>query len=99
ELVAFGRSLELIPQIKKNLQKNAINFGQILSHLPECAEISNLIRAGICEELPSRYSEQVGIIREGFSEELDKLRAVLLDGKIFLAELEKREKERTGIKS
>jgi DNA mismatch repair protein MutS len=99
ELVAFGRSLELIPQIKKNLQKDAVRFGQLLAHLPECREIADLIRAGICDELPSRHSDQIGIIREGFSEELDKLRATLRDGKDFLSDLEKRERERTGIKS
>jgi len=99
ELIAFGRSLELIPNIKKILQKDSVRFGQLLAHLPECAEISDLIRAGISDELPSRYSEQVGIIREGFSDELDKLRETLRDGKSFLADMEKRERERTGIKS
>ncbi len=99
ELIAFGRSLELIPSIKKILQKDSVRFGQLLAHLPECEEVSDLIRAGISDELPSRYSEQIGIIREGFSEELDKLRETLRDGKSFLADLEKRERARTGIKS
>lgn len=99
ELIAFGRSLELIPQVKKILQKDSVRFGQLLAHLPECREIADLIREGISDELPSRYSEQVGIIRDGFSEELDKLRETLRDGKSFLAEMEKRERERTGIKS
>ncbi|MGC2237377.1 MAG: DNA mismatch repair protein MutS [Pyrinomonadaceae bacterium] len=99
ELIAFGRSLELIPQIKKVLLKDSVRFGQLLAHLPECAEVSDLIRAGISDELPSRYSEQIGIIRQGFSEELDKLRETLRDGKSFLADLEKRERARTGIKS
>jgi len=99
ELLAFGKSLELIPQIKQILRKDTIRFGQILAHLPECTETADLIKTGISEQLPSRYSEQVGIINEGFSEELDKLRATLKDGKGFLAEMEKRERERTGIKS
>ncbi len=99
ELGAFGKSLELIPKIKKILRTDAIRFGQILSHLPECSETSDLIKSGISDELPSRYADQTGVIREGFSEELDKLRNVLKDGKGFLAELEKRERERTGIKS
>ncbi len=43
--------------------------------------------------------ERVGIIREGYSEELDRLRARLRDGKTFLAEMEQRERARTGIKS
>ena len=99
ELLALGRSLELIPQIKRILLKDTNRFNQLLAHLPECLEIAKLIRNGISEELPSRHAEQFGIIREGFSVELDKLRQTLRDGKNFLADLEKRERNRTGIKS
>ena len=99
ELLAFGQSLELIPQIKKILQKDSVRFNQLLAHLPECAEICALIRAGISGELSSRHAGQYGIIREGFSHELDQLRETLREGKNFLAELEKRERARTGIKS
>ncbi len=99
ELRAFGKSLELIPNLKKILQKDTIRFGQLLAHLPECRKTSTLIESSISEELPTRYAEQIGIIKTGFSEELDKLRETLRDGKIFLKDLEKRERERTGIKS
>lgn len=99
ELRAFGKSLELIPQIKEVLRGDAIRFGQILTHLPECSETARLIESGISDELPSRFAEQTGIIREGFSEELDKLRATLYEGRNFLSEMEKRERTRTGIKS
>lgn len=99
ELLSFGRSLQLVPKIKNILRKDSIKFGQILAHLPECEELSNLINSAISEDLPSTYSEQVGIIKDGFSEELDNLRKTLNEGKIFLADLEKREKQRTGIKS
>lgn len=99
ELRAFGKSLELIPKIKQILQNDTVRFNQLLAHLPDCSPTSKLIDSAISEELPNRHVEQVGIIREGFSEELDKLRATLYDGKGFLAEMEKRERERTGIKS
>lgn len=99
ELRVLGGSLKLIAKIKKILQKDSIRFGQLIVHLPECAEVTDLIESGIVEELPSKYIEQIGIIRDGFSEELDKLREILRDGKSFLAELEKRERSRTGIKS
>ncbi|MGI8639216.1 MAG: DNA mismatch repair protein MutS [Pyrinomonadaceae bacterium] len=99
ELRAFGKSLELILKIKNILRNDVIRFGQILTHLPECLETAKLIESGIFEELPSRYNEQTGIIQTGFSEDLDKLRQTLKDGKSFLAEMEKRERERTGIKS
>jgi DNA mismatch repair protein MutS len=99
ELRAFGKSLELIPKIKSVLQKDTVKFGQMLAHLPDCQNVADLISTAIAEELPSRYAEQIDIIREGFSKELDKLRSTLHDGKGFLAEMERRERERTGIKS
>ncbi|MCY7345979.1 MAG: DNA mismatch repair protein MutS [Pyrinomonadaceae bacterium] len=99
ELQAFGKSLELIPDIKRILSADAPRFNQLLAHLPECRETAKMIEAGIAAESPSRAAEQTGIIRQGFSEELDKLRATLKDGKGFLAAMEKRERTRTGIKS
>ena len=99
ELRAFGKSLELIPNIKRILQADPVRFGKLLAELPECRKVCELIESSISEELPNRYNEKVGIIREGFSDELDKLRAALKDGKTFLKDLEKRERERTGIKS
>lgn len=99
ELRAFGKSLELIPRLKQILQKDTIRFGQLLAHLPDCERTAKLIDSSISEELPMRQTDQVGIIKKGFSEELDKLRESLQNGKGFLAALERRERERTGIKS
>ncbi|MEZ5425579.1 MAG: DNA mismatch repair protein MutS [Pyrinomonadaceae bacterium] len=99
ELLAFGNSLDLIPKIKNVLRKDPVKFSSLLAQLPECKGIADLINAGISRELPSDFAEQVGIIKPGFSEELDKLRNTLGEGKTFLAELEKRERKRTGIKS
>lgn len=99
ELRVLGKSLELIPKLKSILKKDTVRFGQILTHLPECKKISALIENSISEELPTPRAEQVGIIKEGFSDELDKLRQTLKNGKKYLTDLEKRERERTGIKS
>jgi DNA mismatch repair protein MutS len=99
ELRVLGKSLELIPKLKTILKKDTVRFGEILIHLPECEKISVLIKNSISEELPASRAEQFGIIKKGFSEELDKLRQTLKNGKAFLADLEKRERERTGIKS
>ena len=99
ELRALGKSLELIPKIKQILQKDTIRFGKLLAHLPDCEKAAKLIDSAIKDELPMRQTEQTGIIKKGFSDELDKLRESLQNGKVFLAALEKRERERTGIKS
>ncbi|MEP6924979.1 MAG: DNA mismatch repair protein MutS [Pyrinomonadaceae bacterium] len=99
ELLALGRSIEHIPAVRAVLQRDTPRFGKVLVNLPTCETAANLIRAAINEELPSRSGEIVGCIREGFSAELDKLRKTLREGKQFLADLEAREKGRSGIKS
>jgi DNA mismatch repair protein MutS len=99
ELRAFAHSLDLIPRLKKILQKDTVRFGQLLAHLPDCHKTAKLIESTISDDLPTRNSDQFGIIKQGYSEELDKLRESLQNGKSFLAELERRERERTGIKS
>jgi DNA mismatch repair protein MutS len=99
ELRALGKSLEQIPRLKQILHKDTVRFGQLLAHLPDCEKTARLIDSAIAEQLPTKQSEQVGIIKKGFSGELDKLRESLHNGKGFLAALERRERERTGIKS
>lgn len=99
ELVAFGKSLELLPKIKAVLQKDTMRFGQLLAHLPDCQSVASLIESAISAELPTKINELIGTIRTGFSKELDKLRSTLNDGKGFLAEMETRERHRTGIKN
>jgi DNA mismatch repair protein MutS len=98
ELLALGQGLETIPRVRAVLQKDSKRFGALLAALPLCEAASGMIRRAIPDEL-SRRSPQTGIIREGFSEELDQLRSMLRDGKAFLAEMEQRERARTGIKS
>ena len=63
--------------------------------LPEAVE---LIRRAIAEEPPLALKEG-GIIRDGYHEEVDELRSATRDGKSWLADLQAREQERTGIKS
>jgi DNA mismatch repair protein MutS len=98
ELLALGQGLETIPRVRAVLQRDSKRFGALLTNLPLCEAAAGLIRRAIPDEL-SRRSTQTGIIREGFSEELDQLRNMLRDGKTYLAEMEQRERARTGIKS
>ncbi|MBC7928973.1 MAG: DNA mismatch repair protein MutS [Rubrivivax sp.] len=98
EVLALRQSLETIPRVRAVLQRGASRFSAAIAALPACEKSLELIRAAVNDELPSR-AEGAGIIREGFSEELDGLRALLRNGKAFLAELEQRERARTGIKS
>ncbi|HZT61238.1 MAG TPA: DNA mismatch repair protein MutS, partial [Pyrinomonadaceae bacterium] len=98
EVLALRQSLEAIPRVRAVLQRDARRFGALLASLPACEGVLELVRAAVNDEPPSR-GEQSGVIREGFNEELDSLRALLRNGKTFLAEMERRERARTGIKS
>jgi DNA mismatch repair protein MutS len=99
ELLALGQSLETIGRVRAVLQRDTKRFDALLAALPLCEGAAALIRKSISDELPARATEQMGVIRQGFSGELDQLRALLRDGKTFLAEMEQRERARTGIKS
>lgn len=98
EMLALGQSLRAIPQVRLILQREVKRFSALLEALPVCDAACRLIEKAINEELPAR-NEPNKIIREGFSEELDGLRALLRDGRAYLANMEQRERARTGIKS
>lgn len=98
EVLALGQSLKAIPQVRLILQREVKRFGSLLSALPACEAAASLIEKAISDDLPTR-SEPGKVIREGFSEELDQLRSLLRDGRAYLANMEQRERARTGIKS
>jgi DNA mismatch repair protein MutS len=99
ELVTLRRSLEAIPKLKEiieNASDSAINWlKEELKPLPAPIE---LISKAIVEEPTSSLGEG-GVIKHGFSEELDNLREVSGNAKKYLAGLELKERERTGIKN
>ncbi|MBA2341465.1 MAG: DNA mismatch repair protein MutS [Pyrinomonadaceae bacterium] len=95
DLMALGSSLEPLIGLRRVLQRNTKLFGATLTALPPCDAAAQLINKAINDD----RTASGGVIREGFSEELDRLRDILRDGKRFLSELETRERARTGIKS
>jgi DNA mismatch repair protein MutS len=98
EVLALGQGVSMIPRVRAVLQQDAKRFGSLLASLPQCDGVLKTIRDAISDELPRR-GETVGVIRDGYSVELDKLRELLRNGRGYLAELEQRERARTGIKS
>lgn len=99
ELLALGQSLESLPKIKSVLKQDSTRNEALIKTLPTCENVAGLINRAINNELSPKTNEQKGVIRKGFSDELDKLRELLRNGKTYLADLEKRERARTGIKS
>ena len=99
DLIAFRNSLEMLPYIKKLIGTMESDlFAECFANLDDLADIYSLISSAIVEEPPITIRE-AGIIKEGFSKEADELRRAKTEGKEWLAQLEAREKEATGIKN
>ena len=99
DLLAFKNSLEMLPAIKGVLE----NFGsdelsEIYSELDPLSDLYELLESAVNEDAPVTIREG-GIIKEGYNEQVDKYRSSKLEGKTWLAQLEEKEKNLTGIKS
>ena len=99
DLTAFHSSLSMLPHIRCILEEmRSPLLRGILGEMDALEDICGLIGRAICEEPPLAMKEG-GIIREGYSEEVDRLRNAKTEGKDWLAKLEEEEREKTGIKN
>jgi DNA mismatch repair protein MutS len=99
ELLALRDSLRIIPTVKLILREiSAHRIGEVRDRLDEMADLVSLIETSISDDPPAS-SNDPGIIRAGYSPELEELRAIRHSGKGFIASLEAREREKTGISS
>ena len=99
DLTAFHSSLSMLPHIRCILEEmRSPLLREILGEMDALEDICGLIGRAICEDPPLAMKEG-GIIREGYSEEVDRLRNAKTEGKDWLAKLEEEEREKTGIKN
>lgn len=99
DLIAFKTSLGMIPPVKQLLsQAKSAELKEIDERMDCLEDIYDLIEKSIQDEPPIMIREG-GMIKEGYNEDVDKLRLSRTEGKTWLAELEAREKEKTGIKN
>ncbi len=99
DLTAFRTSLEMLPPIRYILQDMQCDLlKSIMEDLDPLEDLCSLITNAIREEPPIAMKEG-NIIRDGYNEEVDKLRRAKSDGKDWLAKLENDEREKTGIKN
>lgn len=98
DLIAFRNSLEMLPHIKNLLGEfRSPLLGRLYEELDTLEDVYDLIFRSIEEEPPITVRDG-GIIKDGYSEEADRLRHAKTEGKTWLAELEAKEREKTGIK-
>lgn len=99
DLIAFKNSLEMLPHIK-NLMKDfkSDELQKLYGEFDVLSDLYVLIDNSIDDEPPLVIREG-GIIKDGYSEEIDTLRKAKTEGKTWIAQLEAQEREKTGIKS
>lgn len=98
ELLALAAGLRTIGRLKAIGEQVQSQLLQQLFSLSEIREARELIEEAIDEEAPSSWREG-GVIKPGFSQEIDELRKLAFQGDQWLLEYEREEREKTGIKS
>ena len=99
DLIAFQSSLSMLPSVKcilKDMESELLK--EIYEELDPLEELCDLVGRAIQEEPPLAMKEG-GIIKDGYNEEVDRLRKAKSEGKNWLADLETKEREKTGIKN
>jgi len=97
DLLGLAHSLALVPDLGKLLSESGREvFAELAGGLDPVPEAHDLIARAIDPESPASLREG-GVIRRGYSRELDDLRVTGRDGRQWLAEFRAREVQRTGI--
>ena len=98
DLIAMRATLENLPEIKVLLQENQAPLQTIIKGLHLCASELSLLQAAIADEPPATLAS-TGVIRPGFSPELDNIVESSRHARQWIANLESVERKRTGIKN
>jgi len=99
DLAALARSLAVIPSIKQRLDiAKSMRLQDVLARLDDVAEVRDRVLGALADEPPVNLND-TGVIRDGFDPRLDELRDISRNSRTYLAQIEQRERARTGIAS
>lgn len=99
DLGAIRDILRMLPRIKDLLSSFKTNLmADLVKDISEEKELLNLLTVALNDNLPLQVSEG-WVIREGYNAELDELRNLSVNAKDWIAKLQLKERERTGISS
>ncbi|VMM08183.1 DNA mismatch repair protein MutS [Streptococcus pneumoniae] len=97
DLLQLATTLSSVPRIRAILEgMEQPTLAYLIAQLDAIPELESLISAAIAPEAPHVITDG-GIIRTGFDETLDKYRCVLREGTSWIAEIEAKERENSGI--
>ena len=99
DLIAFKNSIHMLPSIKLLLNDfHCALLTEIYDQMDTLEDLYTLIEQSISDEPPITVHDG-GIIKDGYFEEVDRLKKAKTEGKSWLADLESKEREKTGIKN
>ena len=98
DLVALRETLDILPDILTRLKGKITILDNEIAAFDDCASEFSLLEKSIVDDPPATL-QHTGIIRSGYSAELDKLVNNTKSSRDYIANLEKVEKQRTGIKT
>jgi DNA mismatch repair protein MutS len=99
DLVGLKQSIAAVPRVRVTLEScDAPLVRALVAALDDIADLRDAVEAYITDE-PGALVRDGGYIRDGIDQELDELRRISRSGKQVIAELEARERARTGIAS
>ncbi|TAN39317.1 MAG: DNA mismatch repair protein MutS, partial [Candidatus Methanoperedens sp.] len=101
DLIALKVSLATLPEISRSLKESDIRsvlLLNIIQRLVDFGDVVDLLTRAIVDEPPLSVREG-GMIKEGYNEKLDELKKMSLHGKDWIARMQQKERDRTGIKS
>jgi DNA mismatch repair protein MutS len=99
DLIQLKKSLQQVPVLRHLVETMENNVtDELVSELDPCEDLTDILEQALVENPPLTIKEG-SIIRDGYHEELDQYRDASRNGKSWIAELERKERERTGIRS
>ncbi len=99
DLLSLAQSLNVLPRLKEYLRPlNAPLLQRCRETMHALPSLAGEIERALVPDPPASLKDG-GLIKDGYSEQLDEMRKIARDGKAWIAALRKKEQERTGIKS
>ena len=99
ELLALKQSVEALPELRSHLQSFVASLlADVRESWDDCLDVHDAIAQAIKQDAPMAIRDG-GVIREGYHAGIDDLRKARTEGKSWIASLEAKERERTGIDS
>jgi len=99
DLRAVASTLSVMPRVKELLKScSSVELAEIRDKSDSLEDVTELIGRGIIEDPPFSIREG-GMIADGYSEDIDRLRSIVTGGKDWIEKEAEKERERTGIKT